>query len=351
MIPTTTDMVELRDLHKSFGTFTAAGGVSLSIRAGEFLTLLGPSGCGKTTLLRMVSGFETPDAGRVLLDGADVTDLPPYRRDVNQVFQSYALFPHLSVADNVAFGLRVRRLPRAEIAERVAAGIELVSLTGLADRKPHQLSGGQRQRVALARALVCEPKVLLLDEPLSALDAKLRRQMQVELKRLQQRVGITFVFVTHDQEEAMTMSDRVAVMNAGHVEQLGTPADVYHRPATAFVATFLGLANLLPCTVVDRTAGRVKLGDGTPFTCDPAALPDAADVLLMVRPERLRLSVLPTPGSFPVRAADRLFRGPVEQLAVRTAGGTVLTCVGGDLPTADVLHCSVPPDAVRVVRP
>ncbi len=343
-------MIELRDIHKRFGAFTAVGGVSLSIRDGEFLTLLGPSGCGKTTLLRMVSGFESPDSGSVWLDGDDVTALPPYRRDVNQVFQSYALFPHLSVRDNVAFGLRIRRLPRADVDRRVAAAVEMVSLAGMEARKPHQLSGGQRQRVALARALVLEPRVLLLDEPLAALDAKLRRTMQVELKRLQARVGITFVFVTHDQEEAMTMSDRVAVMNAGHVEQLGTPADVYHRPATAFVATFLGQANLLPCHVVDRIAGRVRLADGTELTADPAAL-SGDDLLLMVRPERLRLTAGPAAGAFAVRATDRLFRGPVEQLTVQTPGGTVLTAVGADLPTATDLFCHVPPDALVAVRP
>jgi spermidine/putrescine transport system ATP-binding protein len=344
-------MVEIRNVTKRFGSFTAVDSVSLSIRAGEFLTLLGPSGCGKTTLLRMVSGFETPDAGTIHLDGHDVTALPPYRRDVNQVFQSYALFPHLSVADNVAYGLRVRRVPRAERLRRVAAAVEMVSLAGMEQRKPHELSGGQRQRVALARALVCEPKVLLLDEPLAALDAKLRRTMQTELKRLQARVGITFVFVTHDQDEAMTMSDRVAVMTAGRVAQLGTPADVYHHPATAYVATFLGQANLLPCRVVDRAVGAVRTSDGLALACDPAALPAADEVLLMVRPERLRLSVDPAAGGFAVTVVDRVFRGPVEQLALRTAGGVELIATGSDLPPSADLFCQVPADAAVVVQP
>ncbi len=345
-------MVELRDIHKSFGTFRAARGVSLSIRAGEFLTLLGPSGCGKTTLLRMISGFETPDGGSVHLDGQDVTPLPPYKRDVNQVFQSYALFPHLSVADNVAFGLRVRHVPRADIQRRVAAAIEMVSLTGMEKRKPHQLSGGQRQRVALARGLVCEPKVLLLDEPLSALDAKLRHAMQVELKHLQAHVGITFVFVTHDQEEALTMSDRIAVMNAGQVEQLGTPAEVYHRPATAFVATFLGQANMLPCRITDRAAGQVQTGDGFALRCDPSILPNASDdVLLMIRPEKLRLTSEPATDAVPVRAIERLFRGPVEQLSLRTTGGTPLMAVGSALPAGENLFCHVPVDGLVAVRP
>ena len=271
---------------------------------------------------------------------------------MNQVFQSYALFPHLSVADNVAYGLRVRHVSRAERQRRVAAAVELVSMAGMERRKPHELSGGQRQRVALARALVCEPKVLLLDEPLAALDAKLRRSMQVELKRLQARVGITFVFVTHDQEEALTMSDRVAVMNAGRVEQLGTPGDVYHRPATAFVSTFLGLANLLPGRVVDRSAGRVRLGDGTELACDAASLPAGDEVLLMVRPERLRLSAEPAVDAAAVTVVDRLFRGPVEQWTVRTAGGTVLTAVGSAMPpAAGPVYCRVPPEAVVAVRP
>ena len=346
-------MVELRHLTKRYNAFTAVADVSLDIRGGEFLTLLGPSGCGKTTLLRTIGGFETPDAGTIHLDGADVTAQPPQRRDVNQVFQSYALFPHLSVADNIAFGLRVRRLPRAEVRRRTAAAVELVSLAGMEGRKPHQLSGGQRQRVALARALVCEPKVLLLDEPLAALDAKLRRSMQVELKRLKARVGITFVFVTHDQEEALTMSDRVAVMNAGRIEQLGTPAEVYHRPATAFVAGFLGQANLLPCRVIDRGAGRVRMSDGTELRCDAAALPNNGDeVLLMIRPERLRLTTEPAADAFPVRAVDRLFRGPVEQLTVQTVGGTVLMAVGGALPAGTAgLFCHLPPDALLAVQP
>jgi len=207
-------MVELKRVTKRFGSFVAVDDVSLEIHAGEFLTLLGPSGCGKTTLLRMIAGFETPDEGAVLLDGVDVTSLPPYKRNVNQVFQSYALFPHLTVRENIAFGLRMQRMPAAQIAERVAEAVALVSLEGFEERRPHQLSGGQRQRVALARALAPRPSVLLLDEPLSALDAKLRGSMQLELKKLQRQLGVTFVFVTHDQEEALTMSDRIALVRA-----------------------------------------------------------------------------------------------------------------------------------------
>ena len=232
-------MIEIESVTKRFGDFTAVDTVSLTVRAGEFLTLLGPSGCGKTTLLRMISGFETPDTGTVRIGGADVTALPPHRRNVNQVFQSYALFPHLSVRDNIAFGLRMQKTPKDERGRRVAEAVELVALGGFEDRMPHQLSGGQRQRVALARALVPNPSVLLLDEPLSALDAKLRKQMQVELKRLQKRLGMTFVFVTHDQEEALTMSDRIAVFHRGRIEQVGTAREVYENPASEFVAQLL----------------------------------------------------------------------------------------------------------------
>ena len=339
-------MVEVRDVHKSFGSFVAVGGVSLSIKDGEFLTLLGPSGCGKTTLLRMLSGFETPDRGSIWLDGKDVTADPPYRRDVNQVFQSYALFPHLTVEKNVAFGLRMKRLPRAEIKTKVSDAIETVSLTGMATRLPSELSGGQRQRVALARALVCEPKVLLLDEPLSALDAKLRRTMQLELKRLQAKVGITFVFVTHDQEEALTMSDRVAVMNAGHVEQLGPAADVYHRPATPFVATFLGQTNLLSAAVVGP--GRVRLADGSELACD-GPLPAAAEALLSVRPERVTLHA-DGPG-IAATVVERVFRGSVEQYTLRTPGGLDLTAVvtGGTGVGAGTVYCRIDPADVSVV--
>jgi len=249
-------MVELRNVTKRFGDFTAVDRIDLTIKAGEFLTLLGPSGCGKTTVLRMLSGFETPSEGSVWLAGANVTHLPPYRRDVNQVFQSYALFPHLTVQDNISFGLRMRKLSKAEIAERVRNVIELVSLSGMEKRKPSQLSGGQRQRVALARAIVCQPKVLLLDEPLSALDAKLRHAMQMELKRLQKKLGITFVFVTHDQEEALTMSDRIAVVNKGRIEQVGDCANIYHAPRTSFVANFIGQANIIAAKVAATVTTR-----------------------------------------------------------------------------------------------
>ena len=233
-------MVEVRDVTKVFGDFVALDHVSLDIAEGEFMTFLGPSGCGKTTCLRLISGFEQPTSGQILIGGQDVSHDPPYKRNVNQVFQSYALFPHLTVRENIAFGLRMKKMSAEAIREKTEWAVAMTSLQGMEDRKPAQLSGGQRQRVALARAIVCEPQVLLLDEPLSALDAKLRTQMRSELKNLQKRLGITFIFVTHDQEEALSMSDRIAVMNRGKVEQVGTAAEIYHHPRTEFVAGFIG---------------------------------------------------------------------------------------------------------------
>jgi putative spermidine/putrescine transport system ATP-binding protein len=253
--------VRLAGLVKRYGDVRAVDGVDLDIARGEFFTLLGPSGSGKTTTLRLIAGFELPDAGRVELAGREVAALPPYRRDVNTVFQDYALFPHMTVGENVAYGLRIRKVARAERRRRAEEALALVRLEGLADRKPAQLSGGQRQRVALARAIVNQPRVLLLDEPLGALDLKLRQEMQLELKRIQQEVGITFVYVTHDQEEALTMSDRLAVFNQGRIEQVGAPAEVYEQPRSEFIAGFVGVSNVL-----DR--------DGRRFT---------------VRPEKIRL--------------------------------------------------------------
>ena len=269
--------IRLIDLEKRFGEVRAVDGVTLDIRTAEFFSLLGPSGCGKTTTLRMIGGFELPTAGRILLRDRDVTDDPPDKRPVNMVFQQYALFPHLDVAANIAFGLRRRNVARTEIARRVGEALELVQLEGYDRRKPSALSGGQQQRVALARALVNRPNVLLLDEPLGALDLKLRRQLQVELKRIQAEVGITFVYVTHDQEEALTMSDRIAVMHAGRVEQLGTPEELYERPATRFVADFIGTTNLLSGSVESTAGGtaivRLEGGDACVVagpTCAPA---------------------------------------------------------------------------------
>jgi putative spermidine/putrescine transport system ATP-binding protein len=240
-----TAAVHVSGLRKRYGDVVALAGVDLVIGAGEFFTLLGPSGSGKTTLLRLIAGFERPDAGRIELGGSDVTRVPPYARNVNTVFQDYALFPHMTVGQNIEYGLRVRRVPKAERRQKVDSALEMVRLSGLGDRKPAQLSGGQRQRVALARAIVNEPQVLLLDEPLGALDFKLRQEMQIELQHVQREVGITFIYVTHDQEEALAMSDRIAVLSNGRIEQIGTPLEVYERPQTDFVAGFIGISNLI----------------------------------------------------------------------------------------------------------
>src|SRR5499433_3791856 len=265
--PAVAAAVRVAGLRKKYGDVLAVADVELVVRAGEFFTLLGPSGSGKTTLLRLIAGFERPDAGKVELGGGDVTGVPPYARNVNTVFQDYALFPHMTVGQNIEYGLRVRRVPRAERREKVDGALEMVRLPGLGDRKPAQLSGGQRQRVALARAIVNEPQVLLLDEPLGALDLKLRQEMQLELLRVQREVGITFIYVTHDQEEALTMSDRIAVLNHGGIEQIGGPVEVYEQPGTPFVAGFIGVSNLIERdghTITVRPEKLVLIEDGEP---------------------------------------------------------------------------------------
>ena len=282
--------VELRSVTKRFGEVTAVDDLSLAIDQGQFFTLLGPSGCGKTTTLRMVAGFEEATQGEVLIDGADVAGLPPYKRPTNTVFQSYALFPHLSVSENVAFGLKRKGVEKAEVDRRVGDELERVGLAAEAGRRPAQLSGGQQQRVALARALVNLPKVLLLDEPLGALDLKLRKGLQVQLKRIQREVGITFVYVTHDQEEALTMSDRIAVMNHGRIEQVGDPEEVYERPATTFVAGFIGVSNLMPGVVKGEGAkGEVMLDSGVTVRAAVNGFARGDRCHAVVRPEKLRI--------------------------------------------------------------
>ena len=283
--------IRLSGVSKRFGDVRAVDDISLEVRSGEFFSLLGPSGCGKTTTLLMIGGFEAPTSGLIELQGQDVTWLPPYKRNVNTVFQNYALFPHLTIYENVAFGLRRKGVKDADLKSRVTEMLKLVELPGFEARKPTQISGGQAQRVALARALINRPAVLLLDEPLGALDLKLRKQMQVELKRIQQEVGITFIYVTHDQEEAMTMSNRIAVMNRGHYEQLGEPESLYERPTTRFVAGFLGISNLLPGTVQgsDSAYATVLLADDTRVRAPRALVGADATVNVGVRPEKIRL--------------------------------------------------------------
>jgi spermidine/putrescine transport system ATP-binding protein len=300
--------VYLRGVTKRFGDFTAVHDLDLSLAGGEFFTLLGPSGCGKTTTLRMIAGFEQPSAGEIMVEGESVAGLPPHKRPTNTVFQSYALFPHLSVEANVAFGLKRKRVGKDQIAERVAAELRRVGLASEANRRPNQLSGGMQQRVALARALVNLPKVLLLDEPLGALDLKLRKELQVELKRIQREVGITFVYVTHDQEEALTMSDRIAVMNRGRVEQVGVPEEVYDRPTTTFVAGFIGVSNLMPATVAHR--GVVKLDSGPEVPAETGALGSGEGCAAVVRPEKLRVAL--ADGGMPSANGSPAVEGVVE---------------------------------------
>jgi spermidine/putrescine transport system ATP-binding protein len=306
--------VKLDGVAKRFGGFTAVGGVDLDIESGEFFTLLGPSGCGKTTTLRMIAGFEEPSEGSVSIDGEDISALPPYRRPTNTVFQSYALFPHLSVERNVSFGLERKKVSKDEIRRRVGEELERVGLGGEGARKPRQLSGGQQQRVALARALVNRPAVLLLDEPLGALDLKLRKRLQVELKGIQRDVGITFVYVTHDQEEALTMSDRIAVMNRGLVEQVAGPEEVYARPETAFVAGFIGVSNLMP-GVVEATGerGRVRLDVGPSVDIEvDGVLAVGERCHAVVRPEKLNIDAPPDGGGAAATDGAPSVEGVVE---------------------------------------
>jgi spermidine/putrescine transport system ATP-binding protein len=310
--PAGTPSVRLDGVRKAFGDFEAVRGLDLDIDRGEFFTMLGPSGCGKTTTLRMVAGFEDPTGGRVLIEGEDVAGLPAHRRPTNTVFQSYALFPHLSVGENVAFGLRRKKVPKSEVAERVRTELERVGLAREINRRPNQLSGGMQQRVALARALVNLPKVLLLDEPLGALDLKLRKGLQLELKRIQRDVGITFVYVTHDQEEALTMSDRIAVMDQGRIEQVDAPEEVYERPATTFVAGFIGVSNLMPATVTSAAGsrGRVRLDAGVEVDAEVDGFSVGERTHAVVRPEKL--DVTPLMGSDGATEGHAYVNGLVE---------------------------------------
>ncbi|MFJ9249468.1 ABC transporter ATP-binding protein [Streptomyces sp. NPDC101776] len=323
---TTTDnaaTVEFQDLRREFGPTIALDGLDLTVRPGEFLALLGPSGCGKTTALRMLAGFEHPTSGAVLVDGKDVTDVPAHRRDAGMVFQSYSLFPHLNALDNVAFGLRMRKVRSAERRSRAGELLDLVGLGDKGERFPHQLSGGQQQRVALARALALRPRVLLLDEPLSALDAKVRLSLREEIRRLQQELGITTLFVTHDQEEALSIADRVAVMRAGKLEQCAAPAELYGRPATAFVAEFVGTMSRLPGRLAD---GTVEVLGGQRLPVDGEA-PAGPDVDVLVRPEAIDVRADETGDA---RVVGTAFLGAVVRVTVRLADDTE---VKADLPT------------------
>jgi spermidine/putrescine transport system ATP-binding protein len=351
--------IHLTDLSKRFADVTAVDHLDLHIAGGEFFSLLGPSGCGKTTTLRMIAGFEQPTEGRILLDGVDVAYTPAHKRNVNTVFQNYALFPHLNVFDNVAFGLRRAKRPKDEMKRRVAEALELVRLAGLERRKSSQLSGGQQQRVALARALVLNPAVLLLDEPLGALDARLRKELQIELKTLQQEVGITFLYVTHDQEEALTMSDRLAVMSGGRVEQIGAPQDVYEAPETLFVADFLGVSNLMEATARGSIEGRCRVDIGRfEFAAGGGPSDVTGPAKVVIRPERVELERHETdsgPNRLPGMVERVVYVGSAIQVLVRVATGEMLqalvTNTGKGLPyeqgTPVQLH--LPIEALRVI--
>lgn len=325
--PARQPIVRIEGIVKRFGATTAVDGVSLAIERGAFFALLGPSGCGKTTLLRLLAGFERPDAGRILIDGMDVAAVPPYRRPTNMMFQSYALFPHMSVADNVAFGLKQEGLPRAEVWTRVKAMLDLVQLGAFAGRRPHQLSGGERQRVALARALAKEPKLLLLDEPLAALDRKLREETRLELVRIQHRVGITFLMVTHDQEEAMTMASRMAVMSAGGIVQEGSPAEIYEAPNSRFIADFIGAVNLIEGRVVATAGGALTIEcpelAAALTASHSAVLARGTAVVLAVRPEKITLA-----GAPPADLANRV-PGTVREVAYRGEASTYHVVLAG----------------------
>ncbi len=325
-------MVQVEGLCKRYGSVAAVKDVSLAVRAGELLTLLGPSGCGKTTTLRCIGGFVRPDAGTVAIGGEDVTGFPPYRRNIGMVFQSYALFPHLTVFENVAFGLRIRRVALAELSARVRRSLESVRLLGLADRLPKQLSGGQQQRVALARALVYEPRVLLLDEPLSNLDAKLRVEMRLEIRAIQRQLGLTAIYVTHDQEEALSISDRVAVMQEGRVEQLATPSDLYHSPKTPFIANFVGTSNLLEGEALggDALCGRSRFLVRGAFTLEagsPPAIAKGQSVWVVARPETITLAPAQQArqGGHPIgKVTAATFLGATLRVRVEMDVGTVI---------------------------
>jgi spermidine/putrescine transport system ATP-binding protein len=317
--------LELREITKRFGSTTAVDRVNLQIQRGEFFALLGPSGCGKTTLLRLIAGFEMADSGSILLHGQDIAPLPPYKRPVNTVFQHYSLFPHMNVFQNIAFGLERKGMPPGEIHTVVGESLELVRLSGFEKRRPSQLSGGQKQRIALARALVCHPEVLLLDEPLGALDMKLRKEMQLELKRLHEKLKLTFIFVTHDQEEALVMSDRIAIMNQGHIEQVGIGStEIFERPRTEFVANFMGATNIFEATAIPRDGGsRIQMANDVQFDTQVRT---QGTIRFVVRPEKMLLSPAPAPGrvSLPVTVVEEVFQGTNTNWIVDYKGLTLV---------------------------
>lgn len=356
-----TAVVEIRRVSKSFrspegSTIHAVSDLSLSIPAGQFTTLLGPSGCGKTTLLRMIGGFEEPNSGSVLIDGVEMTYRPPYERPVNTVFQQYALFPHMTAAENIGYGLSVAGVPRAEINRRVSEALELVRLADFGSRSVRKMSGGQQQRVALARALILRPKILLLDEPLAALDRRLRKDMQFELKKLQHELGIAFLCVTHDQEEALAMSDQIVVMNGGRIEQIGSPWDVYQKPKTRFTAGFVGEMNFFPAVARANDGGKTRFetADGTSLFAMASDVALGASYLLALRPEQFHVSNAPATGGLEGRVIESIYLGTSTRVEVVAAGCTIHTAFEGGRPPwppGETIHLGYDPADILVLTP
>ena len=339
-------LIELRDVSKEYDGDLALDHVNLYINDGEFLTLLGPSGCGKTTMLRLIAGFIMPTTGQILMNGTDIAKVPPYKREINTVFQKYALFPHLNVFDNIAFGLRIKKTPKDQIEQKVEAMLKLVNLEGYGKRWIEQLSGGQQQRVAIARALVNQPKVLLLDEPLGALDLKLRKEMQVELKRMQQQLGITFIYVTHDQEEALTMSDTIVVMKDGVIQQIGKPTDIYNEPNNPFVADFIGESNIVPAVMLDDYKVRMK---GLTFKCVDAGFGKNVEVDVVIRPEDIDI-VAPEKARVVGKVVSVVFMGVHYEIDVDCGGYEWVVHTTDYAAVGDTVGISIPPDAIHVMK-
>ena len=339
-------LIELRDVSKEYDGDLALDHVNLYINDGEFLTLLGPSGCGKTTMLRLIAGFIMPTTGQILMNGTDIAKVPPYKREINTVFQKYALFPHLNVFDNIAFGLRIKKTSKGQIEQKVEAMLKLVNLEGYGKRWIDQLSGGQQQRVAIARALVNQPKVLLLDEPLGALDLKLRKEMQVELKRMQQQLGITFIYVTHDQEEALTMSDTIVVMKDGVIQQIGKPTDIYNEPNNPFVADFIGESNIVPAVMLDDYKVRMK---GLTFKCVDAGFGKNVEVDVVIRPEDIDI-VAPEKARVVGKVVSVVFMGVHYEIDVDCGGYEWVVHTTDYAAVGDTVGISIPPDAIHVMK-
>lgn len=340
------NIIEIQGVSKVYGDNTVLDNLSLNIRKNEFLTLLGPSGCGKTTTLKIIAGFETADSGKVIFNGSDISNIPPYKRQLNTVFQKYALFPHMNIYENIAFGLKIKKLPKDEIDKKVREMLKMVSLEGFEKRSVDSLSGGQQQRVAIARALVNEPKVLLLDEPLGALDLKLRKEMQLELKKIQKRLGITFIFVTHDQEEALTMSDTIVVMNKGKIQQMGSPEDIYNEPANAFVADFIGESNILNGIMLEDY--KVKFANNT-FTCVDCGFNKNEDIDVVIRPEDIEITT-PDKGMLTGKVNSVIFKGVHYEMEVITEDTTWIVHNIKHAEAGKIVGLIIDPESIHIMR-